>query len=153
MHESDPYPYQLLDVRLFEARIDRLEKENPVLEDGESKIQLAYSKSINKDAEKDLISVLLQVVIDGSDQEKTGYHIEFSLEGLFNAIQGDDEVDEVLQEEFEEISSVSLLWPYVREYLHNFSWRMRLEIPVLPTLNSLSTLDKPEDEISSDDER
>lgn len=153
MHEPDPYPYQLLDVRLFEARIDRLENEEPVLEDEKSKIQLAYSKSINKDAEKDLISVLLQVVIDGSDQEKSGYHIEFSLEGLFNSIPKNDEVGEAVQKEFEEVSSVSLLWPYVREYLHNFSWRMRLDIPVLPTLNSLSMPDEPADEIPRDEER
>lgn len=137
------YPLQLLDVRLFEAVVKR------IVLDGTASAEPADSEHIANpflmvDADvvrhngANKVSVFLTVEIKGPEAKRPEFHLRFTLEGFFESSVAFDEIDEATWQEFEQTSSITLLWPYAREYTHSFSRRMRVDLPVLPTLNRLA---------------
>jgi preprotein translocase subunit SecB len=137
------YPLQLLDVRLFEATVKRITHEDTT-NSSEPEENYTAAPFLNVDAdvlrieEKNRVSVLLTIEIKGPDTDAPEFHLRFTLEGLFESQIDLAEIDEAMWQEFEQISSITLLWPYAREYTQSFSRRMRVDLPVLPTLNRLA---------------
>jgi preprotein translocase subunit SecB len=139
MVELNLYPFQLLDVRLYEATIKRSSPDGFDEADAGSEEQpsLAFTLRVKKQ-ENRLISVFLNIEIKSLDQNRAQLVLDFTLEGVFEAQADFEEIDQSIWEEFNQQSSVSLLWPFAREYANEFFIRMRENLPLLPTFNRLS---------------
>ena len=139
MAELNLYPFQLLDVRLYEATIKRFSSDefDEVDAGSEEQPSLAFNLRLNKQ-ENRLISVFLNIEIQSLDQDRGKFVLDFTLEGIFEARVDYDEIDQSIWEEFNHQSSISLLWPYAREYANEFIIRTRESLPLLPTFNRLS---------------
>ncbi len=145
MDENLLYPLQLLDVRLYEADIERIDaepdQESDVGGPAEEQVpapRLTVHVGIQRHDETRRASVFLTTEIEGPDPEAPDFRLSVTIEGLFDALVDLVEIDSSVWQEFEDTSSVSLLWPYVREVVHSFTRRMRVDVPVLPTLNQLT---------------
>jgi len=65
--------------------------------------------------------------------------MHISIEGLFEVlVESVEYLEESTLEEFKRRSAVALLWPYAREHVHSLFRRMRVDFPLLPTLNVLA---------------
>jgi preprotein translocase subunit SecB len=143
MKEYSLYPFQFLDVRLFNTNISRFNKQEQenVDENHETpenrELPLAIKIETLRQGDRN-VTVHLNIDIEGPDSESPQYNINFTLEGMFISEEDLDNIDEKIWEDFENRSALSLLWPYAREYLHNITFRMREFIPLLPTLNLLN---------------
>jgi len=140
MDTSTLYPLQLVDVRLYDAVLERLEAADAPETDDEAdaaapllRISVQAVKRSSAQA-----SAFLTVEIRGPVASDPRFHISFTLEGLFEAQLDLDDLSEDVWQEFEKVFAVTLLWPYAREYTQSFSRRMRENLPVLPTLNRLT---------------
>jgi preprotein translocase subunit SecB len=141
------YPIQLLDVRLFEATLERIVSEAADAGSGAGSdaepdrdatpLLTVKVDTVRSEEDRDL-SVFLTIEVQGPDVGEPAFHLLVTLEGLFEAQIDLNEIDEATWEEFEATSSITLLWPYAREVVHSFSRRMRVDLPVLPTLNRLA---------------
>jgi len=155
MEQEHLYPLQLLDVRLYTANIERLTEETAV-DEGEEEQEsappffLGLDLSIVRHREQQQASVFLTLHVKGPDARRPEFHLNFTLEGLFEVQCDWETLSPEVWEEFEHISAMTLLWPYAREYLHSFARRMRVELPVLPTLNRLSLKRIPVTNTSTD---
>ncbi len=144
MHEDTIYPFQLFDVRLFEASIKRfaVEDDNSDAEAESNQpeedviIPLSIEARMGQRID-DLISVFLDFDIKGPLKDTVEFQIQFTLEGMFEAKQPLDEIEEELWDDFQQRSSISLLWPHARELTSSFVDRMRADLPLLPTMNRL----------------
>jgi preprotein translocase subunit SecB len=140
MEENVMYPLQLLDVRLLEVKVKRFEPEEQLTEEHEENL---YQLPLGIDVEvlkrsPEYFSVLVTLDIKGPDPDNPEFYIHFTLDGLFEASEDLEETNPELWEEFKQTSALTLLWPYAREYTQSFVRRMRVELPVLPTLNRLA---------------
>ena len=72
--------------------------------------------------------------------------ISLSIEGRFEAIVDPTTLKTEIIERFKAADAALLLWPYLRETLHNLTERMHLGIPPLPVIDARSLLTKPVDE-------
>lgn len=137
------YPLQLVDVRLYTMGLERLETTTPTTSvTPESTPEplgtfLGIAVKIARNPERKRVSAFLTIEIKGPDANRPEFHLNFTLEGLFEAQLDLDAIEETIWKEFENTSAVTLLWPYAREYTHSFARRMRADLPVLPTLNRL----------------
>ena len=152
MDTSTLYPLQLVDVRLYDAIVERLEPSEAHEVDGEAStaaplLQIRV-QAIKRSKER--ACALLTVEIRGPEAANPLFHIKFTLEGLFESRLDLEELPEDVWQEFERVSAVTLLWPYAREYTQSFSRRMREDLPVLPTLNRLALQQVAANEKSSE---
>lgn len=140
MNETLIYPFQLFDVRLYEVNIERLEPEDDKTSDIENEggveegPSLLIGRGMKAHSEREL-SVFLNCNVRGPDCENPEFVLKITLEGMFEIQVDYDDVDPEMRKEFEEHSSLSLLWPFARELLDHFAVRMRVILPMLPTLN------------------
>ena len=118
MDQRALYPIQLLDVRLYEATIERL----PVDHDSEVDEEIALPVEIELDVVKHTprrVSAFLRMNVVSPTQEAPELHLQFTLEGLFESQIDVEEIEQQIWDEFEDVSALSLLWPYARECMHS----------------------------------
>lgn len=144
MEPGGLYPMQLLDVRLYTAMLERPSTEESVAgvetEDEQNVVNpfLGINVEVFRPTENNQVSVFLTLEIKGPDPKHPEFRLNFTLEGLFEAQVALDTIDAAVWEEFENTSAITLLWPYAREYTQSFTRRMRVDLPVLPTLHRLA---------------
>ncbi len=152
MDQPALYPLQLVDVRLYEATIERYEPVEETEPQEEVKgLPVGINLKVVRHSSR-RVSVFLEINVSGPKAHAPEFHLRFVLEGLFDALVDLDEIDEESWKEFEDISAITLLWPYAREYTGNFARRMRADVPVLPTLNRLSMSRLEMEEAASSDD-
>lgn len=134
MGQSTPYPFQLLDVRLYEAVIERLEPDESVEAEDIAQIPIAVNLEVVEHSDRRL-SAFLTLDTKGLENE---FRLRFTLQGVFETSVDLKDVEQELRQEFEDHSAVFLLWPYARECMHNFAHQIRKDLPLLPTLNRLA---------------
>ena len=144
MDTSNFYPLQLLDVRLYDAVLKRREpkeslaEETTPTEETEGNVpSLGVDIKVIRHAKR-RVSVFLTLDIKGPTSESPEFNLHYTLEGFFEARMNFEDIAEETWAEFEHVSSLALLWPYAREYTQSFVRRMRVRLPVLPTLNRLA---------------
>jgi len=130
MDSSKRYPLQLVDVRLYEAHLTRPDK-HEVTERSEDGFQLNIEIGLDR-MPPDRVLVLLTLNAKGDEDP---FDIMLVLEGLFEANCDLDQLDDEFWQEFRAVSAPTLIWPYARECVSTITWRMRLDLPMLPTLN------------------
>lgn len=144
---SVSYPFQLMDVRLHDVHVERFNNENDSnspseIPDEKTAIALNINFKIKKH-EKDFVSSFLFVNFSGPLEVNPEFKIEFTLEGLFEVDRDFSEIDQNIWDEFKELSGISMIWPYAREFSQNILNRMREDLPLLPTLNQLKVVENP----------
>jgi len=147
MTQLDLYPLQLVDVRLYEALIERFEPDESVEteEEAESesevKTQLALGIDLNVVKRPSRhASVFLGLHIKHPSEQAPELCLVFVLEGLFESQVDLEDIGQELWQEFEDLSAINLLWPYARECMQNLTSRMRIDLPLLPTVNRLKII-------------
>jgi preprotein translocase subunit SecB len=141
------YPLQLVDVRLYEAHLTRPDEMESEI-DTEKGIPLGIEVGSNR-MPPDRVSVFLTLTTKGDDDP---FDVKLVLEGLFESQCDLDDLDADFWEEFLAVSAPTLIWPYARECIGAVAWRMRLDLPVFPTLNRLAMV-KEYTEESGDEAR
>lgn len=141
---SAGYPFQLIDVRLLDVHVERFNIEKDAnssteIPDEKTTITLKIDFKVNK-REPNYASGLLFLSFSGPLETKPEYKVEFTLESLFEVDQNFSEIDEKIWDEFKELSGLTMIWPYAREFTQNILNRMREDLPLLPTLNRLKTI-------------
>ncbi len=135
MKQSIRYPLQLVDVRLYEAHLTRPDGMDSETAPEEA-IPLEIEIGLNR-VPPDRVSVFLTLTTKGHEDS---FRVKLVLEGLFESECNLDELRSDFWEEFSTTSAATLLWPYARECIGTIAWRMRLDLPVLPTLNRLTVV-------------
>ena len=150
MSESSLYPFQLMDVRLYEAVIERLETDESEAppaakaDGGETQVPLGIELTVQK-LEKQEVSVFLSLQFSQLPDREPAFRLCFTLDGLFATYADLDDIEEGVWEDFRSLSAITLLWPYARECAQSFFHRMRVDFPPLPTLNRLTLATQTEE--------
>jgi len=137
MEPSALHPIQLLDVRLYEASIERFSVDQVPEIDQDVTLPVKIDLDVVKHTER-RVSAFLTLDTQGPTEESPEFHLRFTLEGLFESRVDLDEIDPQTWDEFADVSALSLLWPYARECMHSLARRMHVDVPILPTLHRLA---------------
>jgi len=138
---SNLFPYQLVDIRLYEIAISRCDQEKEGAKEKDEypiKIRLHESDLVG---DTDAIALLLAFDATFDDEEKPVCDIHLSIEGRFNPVVDPASVEAEKLERFKSQDALVLFWPYLRQILHDVTDRMRLRIPPLPILDQRAIMD------------
>ena len=124
-------PFRLSDVRIYNINLDRCSDE----ENGgelEFKTELHSSEIDDKDNSFTLLLSLQTTIPDG---ENSICNLHLSVEGRFEAIVDIDSIKDAVIDEFRNKTGLYILWPYLRQYLHDITNRLRLRVPPIPMID------------------
>ena len=124
-------PFRLSDVRLYDINVVRCSEEKNSGE-LEFKTELQSSEIDNKDNSFKLLLSLQTKIPDG---DKSVCSLHLSVEGRFEAIVDVDAIKDEIIIEFRNKTGLYILWPYLRQYLHDITNRLRLGVPPLPMID------------------
>lgn len=127
-----PFPFQLLDVRLYEVVVERCDPEDEKTEKIPISIGLA---SIDDDDDDDQFRIHLAFDASFPIDKEPVCRIHLSIEGMFRPIVDVTTIKPEVVEQFKNNDSIVLFWPYLRQMLHDLTSRMRLAIPPLPVVD------------------
>lgn len=127
-----PFPFQLLDVRLYEVVVERCDPEDEKTEQVPISIGMA---SFDDENEDDQFRIHLAFDASLPIDDKPVCKIHLSIEGMFSPIVDIETIKPDVIEQFKDNDSIVLFWPYLRQMLHDLTNRMRLRIPPLPVID------------------
>lgn len=141
------FPFQLQDVRIFEisATIEEVTREEGAPLPLE--VDLISDESPPDAEEFGLLLTFGTSISVGADR---AYVIHIAIEGKFEAIVDTATVSVDLIDQFKSRDAIILLWPYLRQTLHDLTARMRLDIAPLPVLDARALVQKPVGEKQKD---
>lgn len=129
---------ELLDVRLKGVQA----KAGEIPEKAEGKLKLDLNHRV-KDTRVCGQSALFEVVLEmKASVESDAAFVLFELECCLEAVYALKPGFAPSQRHFETFGRGNLLlhcWPYLREFVHNITWRMGLALPPLPLLRVIPT--------------
>lgn len=131
-HNLAPFPFQLLDVRLYEVAIERCDPEDEQTKKIPISIGLA---SFDQDNSGDQFRIHLAFDASFPIDDKPVCTIHISIEGMFKAIVDIGTIKPDVVKRFKDNDSIVLFWPYLRQMLHDLTYRMGLGIPPLPVID------------------
>jgi hypothetical protein len=134
------FPFQLVDVRLYEITAERWDPEQEAPEEPPLSI-LLHPGDEPPDAEEFGLLLTFETVFfsDGSP-ECTLY---LAIEGRFKAMVDISTIKPEVIEQFKSDDAIVLFWPYLRQMLHDITDRMRLGIPPLPVIDPRALVQLP----------
>jgi hypothetical protein len=140
---ASSFPFQLTDVRLFRVSTERHTPE----QEGEEPPALTIVLIKGEEPPTALeFSLWLQFESDLPHSDAPECSINLSIEGRFRAVVDPTDLKPEVLERFKAADAILLLWPYLRETLHNLTDRMRLGVPPLPVIDARALLTRPVDE-------
>jgi preprotein translocase subunit SecB len=74
--------------------------------------------------------------------EKSKCEIELSIEGVFHTLTELDEIQSEVIENFISKDAIVLFWPYLRQYLHDITEKMRLGMRPLPIIDPRALVER-----------
>lgn len=146
---TSSFPFQLTDIRLFHVSTERHTPEQEGEEPPSLSIVLIKGEEPSTTEEFDL---LLQFEADLPHGDAPECSISLSIEGHFEAIVDPAALKPEVVEQFKAADAILLLWPYLREALHNLTDRMRLGVSPLPVIDARALLTRPVDESPIEEE-
>lgn len=124
------FPFQMMDVRIREIHANLYapaEEEEP-----EPSIEfLIEADEPNTDEE---FSVRLLFDAQHVSIEDERFNLSVILEGYFVPIVEPETIDQQVAQRFKTRDVVMVLWPYLREAVHNITQRMQIDMPLLPVI-------------------
>jgi preprotein translocase subunit SecB len=143
------FPFQLVDIRLFHVQAERHFPEEEGEEGPALRIELTKAEEPHTAPE---FSLWLELESDLPSGDAPECSISLSIEGHFKTVVDPTGLKPEIVERFKRADAVLLLWPYLRETLHNLTDRMRLGVPPLPVIDARALLVQPVDEFSSEED-
>jgi len=140
---TSAFPFQLTDIRLFNVSTERHTPEQEGEEPPSLSILLIKGEEPPTSPE---FSLWLQLEAELPHGDAPECSISLSIEGRFKAIVDPTTLKPEVVERFKVADAILLLWPYMRETLHDLTERMRLGTPPLPVIDARALLIKPVDE-------
>lgn len=137
------FPFQLVDVRLFSVSAERYFPEQEGEEEASLRILLIKGDEPISAQE---FGLRLEFAADLPHSDAPECSLNLSIEGYFRAIVDPLSLKPEIIERFKTSDAVLLLWPYLRETLHNIAVRMRIEMAPLPVIDARALLTQPVDE-------
>jgi preprotein translocase subunit SecB len=139
----DIFPFQLVDVRLHEVKIERLD----LAEEEAGKIPLKLNiQAGDEPPNTDEFDLLLTF-----DVTFPIAHIYLAIEGHFTSIVDTETIKPEVIRRFKASDSIILLWPYLRQTFHDLTTRMRLDIAPLPIIDARALIESPFDEEAAEE--
>jgi preprotein translocase subunit SecB len=129
------FPVQLVDVRLYEAKLERLDLDKEEVEKIPLKLNI---KTGDEPLNADKFGLLLTF-----DLTLPIAHIYLAIEGNFTSIVDPETIKPEVIRRFKASDSVVLLWPYLRQTFHDLVTRMRLDVSPLPILDARALVQSP----------
>lgn len=124
-------PFRLSDVRIYEINIERCENEK-----GDDEIEFETElRSSDIDKEDNSFNLMLLLHTKIPEGKDSICNLDLSIEGRFEAIVDIDTIREEFINEFKSRTGLFLLWPYLRQYLHDITNRLHLGVPPLPLID------------------
>jgi len=140
-----PFPFQLLDVRLYEVVVERFDPAEG--EEDEVPISIGLV-SLDEEDESERFRIHLAFDASFPIDDKPLCKIHLSIEGMFKPIVDVKTIKPDIVERFKKNDSIVLFWPYLRQTLHDLTNRMRLGIPALPIIDPRALVgETPESEV------
>jgi preprotein translocase subunit SecB len=126
------FPFQLVDIRLYEIRAERWDPDQETPAEFPISI-LLHTGDEPPDAEKFGLLLTFETAFpsDGSPE----CTIFLAIEGLFEAVVDTGTIKPEVIEQFKSADAVVLFWPYLRQMLHDITNRMQLGVPPLPIID------------------
>lgn len=143
------FPFQLTDIRLFHISAERHVLEQESEEPPSLSVLLIKGDEPLTSPE---FSLWLQFETELPHGDAPECTISLSIEGHFEAIVDPTTLKPEVIERFKAADAILLLWPYMRETLHNLTDRMRLGVPPLPVIDARALRTKPVDESIAEEE-
>jgi preprotein translocase subunit SecB len=125
-----PFPFQLIDIRLYDVIVERCNSADETSERVPISIGLA-----SFDDEDDSFRIHLAFDASFPIDKAPLCRIHLSIEGKFQPIVDISTLNPDVITKFKENDSIVLFWPYLRQMLHDLTNRMRLSIPPLPVID------------------
>jgi len=132
------FPFQIHDVRLYDVNITRCDSENE--DDRESSGATIMLLHGNESIDNEEFGILLTFQSDFPQDDKPVCNIQISIEGLFHSIVDKDTIKEEVLNKFRDSDAIVILWPYLRQILHDITERMKLGIPPIPVIDPRALL-------------
>lgn len=124
--------FQLVDIRIHEIVAKRCdpkeEKSRPI------PISIELSSYEEVENSKEFSSILL-FKAGFPLEESPSCTIELSLEGIFETVPDQETINTEELKQFMSSDVMVLIWPYLRQYLHELTNNLRLGMPPLPIID------------------
>ena len=128
------FPFQLVDVRLYEINVERCEHKEDE-EDVEPGLKvLLHSGSEPTEAEEFALLLTFETNFVFEDKSPT-CKLFMAIEGFFVSVVDMDTIKPEVVSRFKEADALILLWPYLREMLYDLTTRLRLDVPPIPIVD------------------
>jgi hypothetical protein len=126
------FPFQLTGIRVHEVNVDRA----PINEPAPKRLPLSVRLLTPKisSAEPSRV-ILLEFHTTIPDTEGRTCNIALTLEAQFLRIPTTEPLSEADVTDFETQHAVVLMWPYLRQILHNLTSSLELPVPPLPVID------------------
>jgi len=132
------FPFQLVDIRLFEVEVKRRDSNGKEVKSKPITIGLAPG---NKLPDGEEFSILLVFDATLPPDDEPACYIHLAIEGEFKTVVDISTIKAEVVEQFKSNDAIVLFWPYLRESLHDLANRMRLSIPPLPIIDPRALID------------
>ena len=142
-----PFPFQLQDVRIYEvsATVEVGEFE----EDASLPLEVGLvSDEAPPEAEE--FGLLLTFGTSKPVGPQRAYAIHIAIEGRFQLIPEAEPPSVELVERFRARDAIVLLWPYLRQALHDLTTRMRIDMAPLPVIDARALVQTAREERQPD---
>ncbi len=137
---TSAFPFQLTGTRLFHVSTERHVPEQEGEEPPSLSILLIRGEEPPRSPE---FSLWLQFETELPHGDAPECSISLSIEGHFETIVDPTTLKPEVVERFKVADAILLLWPYLRETLHNLTDRMHLSVPPLPVIDARALLTRP----------
>jgi preprotein translocase subunit SecB len=137
----DRFPFQLVNVRLYEVDAEHCELGKEKRENAVFGFSLLKG---NEPLDSKEFGILLAFEGTIPAGEKNGCRLKVSVEGRFATTVDPAILKSDAIEKFRNLDSAVLLWPYLRQSVNDLTTRMGLSLPPLPTLDVRALLAKEE---------
>jgi preprotein translocase subunit SecB len=135
----DRFPFQLVNVRLYEVHTERCEFAEEKPENAVFNFSLMKGNEPLDSTDFGILLAFDGVIPSG---EKNGCRLKVSVEGRFATTVNPEVLKSEAIEQFRNLDSSVLLWPYLRQYVQDLTTRLGLGLPPLPTLDVRALLAK-----------
>lgn len=131
------FPFQLNDVRLYEIFARRCDPDTKLKETAPISIDL--SSPIDEEITEEF-GLLLTFKTNLPLEDNLKCEVELSIEGIFHTQVNIDEIEPEVITQFISQDAIVLFWPYLRQYLHDLTEKMRLGMTPLPIIDPRALL-------------
>ena len=131
------FPFQMVSVRLGEihAAVHKTDTDKEEGTAAEEPLRIVILSDEDENYEEFDLALVFEIQSEISEGEAI-LSLSVMIEGHFEALVDPETIDRGVIHRFKESEVITLLWPYMRETVHNITDRMGLGFPPLPIVDA-----------------